>query len=700
MFKQARPVWPKGRETEMNISAVFEERTGSLRDTTLHVAACSFYRLFVNDRFVAFGPARTASGYARVDILPLSEYDSCGENHLRLEVVGYYCRSLSTCRQPSFLCAELRRGETVLAATGRDFTCRILSQKEQYVQRYSIQRHFGEVWDLTRESTEIAPVEIRADAPVFLPRVAPYPHYEDIILATAACCGIIEQDDTLPVKHQHYSWKEVPEFWGRFEDNEIPRKPYQWIQQQRRVKTAGSTPLPLALSANTYAFFDFLRIECGFLALEVDAHTDCEIVIAFTEYCEGDTFAFSNLNCHNVLEYVLPAGRTNRLLSFEPYTAREAIVAVKSGSLTLRSFGIKTFERDMENAKNIAFSNPVHGDIYKAALRTFAHNAVDLYSDCPSRERAGWLCDSYFTGDAEYHFLGEVPVEDAFLENFRLFKDPTLATGMLPMCYPADIKQDPDGGGHHIPQWCMWYVLEVEDYLTRRNPKVDPELFRETVTNIVNYLARYENSDGLLEDLPSWNFVEWSDANKWTQNVNYPTNFLYSAVLDATCRLYGDSSLAKKAAHIRQRTAALSFDGELFTDNAVRNESGALQNTGNTSEAGQYYALLFGNLDLDAPRYAALKAYLPNHFEGVAESGRRFVPVNAFIGLYLRIKTLLKLEWYELLLEDISDFFGGMAEKTGTLWEYRQMKGSFDHGFASYAAYAMCVALEKMSQKS
>lgn len=698
MFRQAKPIFLKGLENEMNIAAVFETEVGDLHDTELYITAASFYRLLVNGHFVAFGPARTAKGHARVDVLPLSQWNCQGGNRLRVEVVGYNCRSLSTCLQPAFLCAELRRGEDILACTGRDFIGRIWSEKEQYVQRYSIQRHFGEVYDLGKEKGVEHPVAIMEKSPVFLPRVAPYPKYEDILLPTAACRGTFETDSTLPVKEQCYSWPEIPVAWGRFEADQIPHKPYVWIQQQKQIVSDANVALPLNLGEGEYAFFDFSRIECGFLQSLVQAQTDCELVIGFTEYCENNLFAFSRLNCHNVLEYILPAGTEHRLLSFEPYTARQAIVMVKKGCLTLSTFGIKTFERDMSKAQKPRFSNPVHGDIYEAALRTFAHNAVDLYSDCPSRERAGWLCDSYFTGNAEHHFFGEVPVEDAFLENYRLFSDPNLETGMLPMCYPADIKKDPDGGGHHIPQWCMWYVLEVEEYLTRRNPTVDKELFRKTVTDIVRYFANFENSDGLLEDLPSWNFVEWSDANKWTKNVNYPTNFLYSAVLDAACRLYGDEALAEKAARIRQKTATLSFDGEMFTDNAVRDENGVLQNTGNTSEAGQYYALLFGNIDLNAPQYAALKKHVQSRCAGVAESGRRFVPVNAFIGLYLRIKTLLKLEWHSLLLEDISDFFGGMAEKTGTLWEYRQMKGSFDHGFASYAAYAMCVALEKLGE--
>ncbi len=67
--------------------------------------------------------------------------------------------------------------------------------------------------------------------------------------------------------------------------------------------------------------------------------------------------------------------------------------------------------------------------------------------------------------------------------------------------------------------------------------------------------------------------------------------------------------------------------------------------------------------------------------------------VNAFIGAYLRIEALLKMGEYELLLRDIKAFFGKMEQYTGTLWEYREYKGSQDHGFASYALVAIREAM-------
>ena len=62
-------------------------------------------------------------------------------------------------------------------------------------------------------------------------------------------------------------------------------------------------------------------------------------------------------------------------------------------------------------------------------------------------------------------------------------------------------------------------------------------------------------------------------------------------------------------------------------------------------------------------------SHVKNSFAEFDTTGRGFVPVNAFIGLYLRIWLLMKLGEREILKADIKGFFGGMVKSTGTLWE-------------------------------
>jgi hypothetical protein len=163
MFKLAKPIFPENTENEMNRLAVFRAK-GDLRGTEIKIAAADFYRAYVNGKFLAFGPARYAKGYARVDVLDPSAL-ATGDDELVIAVVGYHCPyTISLVLQPSFLCAELIENGDVTAATGAEngFLCRVMTEHEQKAQRYAGQRTFCEVYNLTpkAEAWERTPARI------------------------------------------------------------------------------------------------------------------------------------------------------------------------------------------------------------------------------------------------------------------------------------------------------------------------------------------------------------------------------------------------------------------------------------------------------------------------------------------------------------------------------------------------------------
>ena len=696
MFLKAVPVFAAGKEKELNYTLLLRDTIESLKGCKLYVTAASFYRLCVNGRFVAFGPARTAGGYARVDELSLGKYHREGGNEITIEVAGYHCRSLSTVKQDSFVVAELRRGDAVLLATGRDFVGYRSAQRVQRVERYSGQRHFGEVYDLANElfcEADLVTLAQIEKTPDYLYRVVPYPTYGRVCAKVYGSRGRFTAYEPKEFRMNRYSFAEtMSDYWGYYPEEQVAHHPYRWLQKQKMTHERGGK-LPVTLCAGEYVLIDLGAINVGFFEWSAKTTAECEIVLGFSELCSPRKFEFTNMNVQNVIEYRLPADRRVHAHSFEPYAARFAVLMVKKGKLCLSAFAMRRYEHDRTRFVQRKVKDATLRRIYAAAEATFAHNALDIYTDCPSRERAGWLCDSFFTARAERFLTGDSRVEDAYLENYRLYRPvEDYPKGALPMCYPSDVQYPASEHpfARWIPQWDMWYVLEVAEYLTKRRPDVDKELFRASVYGLLELLAGFENADGLLQNLPSWNFVEWSTANEWVQDVNYPTNFLYAETLRAAGKLYGDTAMLEKSDRVRATTAKLSFDGEVFIDNAVKGEDGVLRNTRNSSEAGQYYALLLGDLDITDPKYARLMAHVKNSFADFDTTGRGFVPVNAFIGLYLRIWLLMELGERELLKANIKEFFGGMVKSTGTLWEYKQHKGSYDHGFASFVAEAIC----------
>ena len=147
-FHKSRPVWADGLEREINVTCGFYAKVErkSEKQYFMKLAGSSFYRLFLNGKFVYYGPARCAHGYYRVDEIDLTGQLKDGENDLAIEVVGYNVNSFYSLDQPSFLQAELFEDGKTIAATGEDgnFIGFVLKQRRRKIQRFSFQRAIGE----------------------------------------------------------------------------------------------------------------------------------------------------------------------------------------------------------------------------------------------------------------------------------------------------------------------------------------------------------------------------------------------------------------------------------------------------------------------------------------------------------------------------------------------------------------------------
>jgi alpha-L-rhamnosidase len=305
--------------------------------------------------------------------------------------------------------------------------------------------------------------------------------------------------------------------------------------------------------------------------------------------------------------------------------------------------------------------------------------------DCPSRERAGWLCDSLFMARVAPDLTGTTVVEKAFFENFLLpERFAHLPDGMLPMCYPADHYN-----GNFIPNWSLFFVLQLEEYLARSGDQVMIDALRGRILRLMQYFKQFENEDGLLEKLEAWVFVEWSAANKFVQDVNYPSNMLYAAALAAAGRMYNKDDFSAKAEKIRNVIRRQSFDGQFFVDNAVR-ENGKLEVTRNRSEVCQYFAFFF---DVATPEtHDELWKTLRNEFGPDRKQTKAHPEVhmaNSFIGNMVRMELLSREGHGQQILDESVAYLLYMAERTGTLWEHDGAYASCNHGFASHIVHTL-----------
>ena len=250
---------------------------------------------------------------------------------------------------------------------------------------------------------------------------------------------------------------------------------------------------------------------------------------------------------------------------------------------------------------------------------------------------------------------------------------------MVPMCYPADHPT-----AWFIPNWAMWYIIELKDYLSRTSDTEFINMAKEKVYKLIRFFDKYVNEYGLLEDLESWVFIEWSICNSpdYIKGVNFPSNMLFAYMLEAVAGLYNDVEIKKRSEKMKKTIKELSFNGEFFVDNTIRVKGKLVRKNKHISETCQYYALFTG-IDCDESyKEKIIKEFGPKRTSSYQEIGKS----NMFIGYYLRLFWLCGRQEYKRVASECLDYFYEMAKKTGTLWEHNTTKASCNHGFASCLA--------------
>ncbi len=672
-FKAALPIWIEGQEREWNISAKLCYEAKNLKNATLRLTGATFYQVTAGDKLLHFGPAKKAFGYTGVDELPLPSIEA---GVIEIKIAGYHVPTYNGVLTPSFIQAEIEAEGKLLAATGCEgFKCCRWAAKPQKAMRYSMQRQFSEVYDLGLADEEVKFVVIDP-AVDYIPRNVPLLDYDrkPAKLIKAGSFTLAEEQ-AWPL-YQSVQAGPIPQYPNQYPVDELYSVPWVDYLKMRPDYEARVT----RGEANTVEHWAFDAIQTGFIKLKLCAKKDSRIIAVFAEQNNEGRPWPRKASATNCVEWRVPAGE-HVLYSFEPYTVLGLEIMIMEGEVTFEQVEVAEFAYSAKGMLPYTVKDPDLAKVYQAAIDTFRHNAVDVYMDCPSRERAGWLFDSYYTGKSEYGFTGKTLVENEFLNNYLL--GGTLHgefEGMVHMCYPAV-----DNKGRHIPQWSMWYILELYEYFTMRESDRRAD-FKDQLYGLLSYFKKHENELGLLEKLPSWNFVEWSALNQRVHDVSWPTNMLYAKAVEYIGLLYGDKALLEKAEAIRETVRKMAFNGTMFLDRAMRQEDGSLKNTAELSETTQYYALLFGVADLNDPKYAALRDLVLNVFGKpiMAEKYPNIEPSNALPGLYMRTELMLAWKMYDELVDYIKFFFLPMAEGTGTLWEHKNNAASCDHGFASY----------------
>ena len=636
VFRQAERVWGEGRSVTnayLRFRAVFDAAKGER--PVLRITASTVYRAKLNGAFLGYGPARSAEGWFKVDEWPVAGVRE-GRNEIEIDVAGYVCESYQYVIQPAFLQAEVVSGGRVLAATAADGGAFAATEIPRDIGGavYSRQRGFpGERYVVDPEAKAVAVPLVKAadrrmgnNAPCQLrPRAVPYPEFKvkDYFTETKAGPGKV---------------------WA------APFNDTGFIGFRVKVTEPG-----------TFA----IRFDEGL----VDGKLDL--------FRNGDP-SNSWHACLNHITWDVKRPGEYVFETFEPYTFKFVEGRMESGRGEISAPYLRQFRNPLPERAQFSSSDPDLDLIFRAACDTLAENGVDLYTDCPGRERSAWLCDTWFSASAAAYLTGDFGVERAFLENFVLAPrfPKTVPEGGMPGGYP---------GAGLLSTYMMWYVLQCGEYVARAGDegRAFADFAKARVLRNIEFLTRYENADGLLEDLPGWVFIEWSHAADLVKGINYPANMLWAKTLDCAAALYGRTDFAERAARLRETIRRRSFDGAYFHDQELKGQDGRYALNPDRTETCQYYAFFTGVATKKL--HSDLWRRMVEGF-GPGRTSDGVFPSDMFFGRLLRLDLLARDGHAAKTAAEIKNYLLGMARESGTLWEFADGHDSRCHAFAAYAA--------------
>lgn len=636
-FVAAKCMWVRGRQAETNLTVAFERQFDgtALADAKLRISASAVYKAYLNGKFVGWGPARTVNGFARIDEWPLKP--QAGTNTLHVEVAGYGFESYQYNGGGPFFAAEVVAVGKTVCATPDGFTAtEVLRRKDMPV--YSRQRGFPAEW-LTVGMPNGTPLQlVEVVAPKWLPRAVPYPDFS---------------------------------------------------------VNALFTPTNDAVG---HAMFKLPTIDSGFIGLQVRCMTPGRISVEFDEALGAKGVIDMARNGNPLKSYHAMYNRVTwevahpgvyTLESMEPYSLQFARILPETGAFV----DCEIFLRQCRNP-HVAKASFKSADadldaLFAAAKESLAQNAVDILTDCPSRERVGWLCDTFFSAETAAWLTGDFSIEREYLLNFARTDEfgAKIPKGAVPGFMPSR-------RGDLMPTYMMWYVIQcaaAAERLGGAERKTFADGVCSRIDGIFGWLGQFER-DGLLENLPGWVFIEWSKANNYVKGVNFPANMLWAMALERAGRMMERPQWIARAEVIRNKIRALAYDGIFFHDQALRDADGKLAlNQRAKTETCQYYAFFTSLVTPDShpELWRIVVDELGPHRRGHAEMD----PSDAFIGFLLRLNILTRYGCGKELVADMKSYYGHMVAETGTFWEFNDGHDSRCHAIGGYVAVLMAKAV-------
>lgn len=633
----------------------------------IFIATSGFFLMTFNGSFLAAGPSRSGHNFGRIDLWPLPISEGL------LEILCYYpgveCYQY-VLKQPYIQAIVTNLENGILAATGKfGFSYFHELSRIRKAPRYSYQRSFVEMY----EEIDAKKIVVHAvNTEHLMKRRSKLPGFDFIAFLSFIKYNVVYKNNGI-LQFWYTSSPYFKSYSGFNHEMQLVNKLYN----RKFFKTIYNANEKIYIKTNQSIFLSLDQVHTGHISISIESHIPTKIAILWDEVLIDNEINWWRIESNQFAYYEFKSKKIHTCYTLEPYSLKYLEIFCISGECTIHQAGMYLHENKELNTLKI--QNPQNNleHVVKASLSTLAQNAVDIFMDCPSRERAGWLCDSFFSARAMYALTGDLNLETDFLENFLSAPAPGNRDYSIPMCYPAEhIDQN------YVPQNNLWFILQLADYAKRGGDHILIQLFKYRIDRIFAYLFSFMNKHKLLVDLDGWKFMEWSKVSDFQEGFNFPTNILFSRALIAAGNLYNNNMYITIGVNLLKKSSSLSWDGEKFRDQGIFSNN-QIRLPPNSTAYAQYLAKM-----CDCPQAKNNDAWWNTMIRGGVFSNSIFsdqlYPPNILFGIILRWHLLVYENMNELFHKEFISVCKKMQELTGTLWEHIDTRASCNHGCLGY----------------
>lgn len=285
--------------------------------------------------------------------------------------------------------------------------------------------------------------------------------------------------------------------------------PIKEVRNLESPRLDGGRLVDVAVQAGGEISFiiDMGELCTGFPVFLFDSQGGAELVITYSEslFTDGkklvrDDRAGTVIGCSDYLS--VDAGRR----CFTPFcfrTFRFIGVSVKnvSGPFEIKEISVTSFMYPFELKASFSLSEDsgAISKIWDTGWRTARLCAHEHYEDCPYYEQLQYAGDTRIQALVSYALTGDGRLG---LQAIRQFDWSRLPEGITQSRYPASWVQV-------IPQFSLFWIMMIDDYYWYSGDRRLVLSMMPGIRAVLDWFGRNRPENGLVSNLPYWNFVDW-----------------------------------------------------------------------------------------------------------------------------------------------------------------------------------------------